>query len=118
MLAAIFMVAILGQAPPTVAERFAHLTIAWHGIAQFADVATSEYHFGTGDFHEANPAMRWAAGTPLRMGIVKGIYAFGTTWLFIRYHKDHPKLVILASSASGLLTSIVVHRTLTADHRK
>jgi hypothetical protein len=121
MLAGVGVLVLLLQAtPPAPAprlERVAHLVIGAHVVTQFADVSTTQYLIGTGRFHEANPAMRWIASGPRRMAIVKGSYAVGTSYLFLRYHKAHPKATIAAAAAHAVLTGVVVHLNSTRGAR-
>jgi hypothetical protein len=110
VIAALLLVGVLAQTPETPLQKLAHLTIAAHVVSEFADVATTEYALGTGKFHESNPILKWATQDPIPMAIIKGSFTAGTSLLLLKLHHSHPKLAILASSTSALLTGWVAHR--------
>ncbi len=108
MLSTLVLAALLLQT--TTSEKIAHVAIAGHVVANFADVSSTEWALGKGAFREANPLLKWASKDPIPMAIAKGSYAAGTAYLLLRLHKSHPKLAILAAVTSAGLTGYVAHR--------
>jgi hypothetical protein len=109
-MSAYLLVALLAQSPTPIAEKVALMGIAAHGIAQAADLSTTEFLLGRGGFKEANPILKWASHDPIPMALVKGGVAVATSYVFIKYHKKHPQLVASISFASAGLTFYVAHR--------
>lgn len=99
---------VLAQQEPR--AGWLHTVLAAHVVAQMVDVATTEYAIGTGRFHEANPVMRWAAGTPLRMGLAKGGLAAASSWGLLTLHRQHPKLALVGTIASTAISVAVSTR--------
>jgi hypothetical protein len=108
-MSAYLLVALLAQSPTPIAEHVAHIAIASHAIAQAADLSTTEFLLGRGGFREANPVLQWASHDPVPMALVKGGFAVATSWVFLRYHKQHPKLVAVFAFGSTALTGYVAH---------
>jgi len=98
------------QSPREPEPHVLHAAIAAAVIAQFADVATTEYALGTGRFREANPLLRWSATNPVRMAIVKGGIATASSYALLKIHKDHPKLAFTAAVVSTAATSYAAWR--------
>lgn len=100
------------QAPMT-AEHHAvltHAAIAAHVVAQFADVSTTSFAMGRGGFREANPVMRPFAGNPIRLALVKGAYATGTSYLLLKLHRTRPKTAFGLAVLSVVTTGYVARR--------
>lgn len=111
MVAAAALVLLLAQAPAP--ERHAgwlHAAIAAHVIAQSADLSTTSYAMGRGGFRESNPVMRPFAGDPVRLALVKGGYAVGTSYLFLRLHRTRPRLAFVVATASAAFSSVIAAR--------
>lgn len=100
---------VLAQAPEPHA-RILHAVLAAHVVAQTVDVATTEYALGRGVGREANPAMRWAARAPVRMGLAKGGYAAASSWALLVLHKRHPRAALIAGIASTAVGVVVSAR--------
>jgi hypothetical protein len=73
------------------------------------DLAYTEYLIGTGLAFEANPAMKWAAKSPLKMGLVKSAVGVGTSLLLARVAQRRPKLALVVGSVVTGFTAWVVH---------
>lgn len=95
-----------------------HLAIAAHVVAQMVDVSTTEYGIGTGRFREANPAMRWAARSPVTMGIAKGSLAVASSWALLRLHKQHPKAALIGALVSSTISVAVSARNIRTISQK
>ncbi len=108
---------VLAQTPsfvyvqdPEPHPRLLHAAIAAHVIAQFADLSTTSYAMGRGGFYEHNPIMRPFAGSPVKLALVKGGYAVGTSYLFLRLHRTRPKLAFALAAGHAVFTSIIAAR--------
>lgn len=104
--------------PPERHAGWIHAAVAAHVVAHFADISTTQFALGTGRYREANPVLRTVAGGPIRMAIVKGGIAVGTSYLLLRTHKRHPKLTVVLAAVSAVGTSYVAARNarLTRPH--
>lgn len=80
-------------------EGVIHAAIAAHVIAQFADVSTTEFAIGSGRFKEANPLVRWGVSDPVKIAILKGAFATGTSYVLLKIHKQHPWYALGVSAA-------------------
>jgi hypothetical protein len=85
-------------------EHISYISIGLLNIAQFADLSTTMYMSGKGGFKEANPILRPYFDKPIRMALIKGGLTTLSSYLLIRLHKKHPKLVTFISTilASGI----------------
>lgn len=121
MLTAFVLSFVLAQAPqgspapavPATVEKHAgwlHAAIAAHVVAQAADLSTTSFAMGRGGFRESNPMMRPFAGDPVRLALVKGAYAVGTSYLFLRLHKTRPKLAFALAAGTAAFTSYIAAR--------
>ncbi len=77
---------------PTVSNDsiWMHALIYGQAVCQVADLSTSQYLFGTGNFHEANKAFQPIAN-PVGMAIYKGVFATAITMLIVKWHTTHKK---------------------------
>lgn len=91
-------------------EKISHISIAAMNIAQFADLSTTMYMSGKGGFEEANPLLKSFEHSPISMALVKGGLATLSSYLLIRMHKKHPKLVIVTSSLIAIGTGYIAYR--------
>lgn len=95
--------------------RLTHVIIGAHVVSQFLDVTSTAYAMGRarergGGFREANPFLRPIAGDPVRLALVKGTVAAATSYVFLKYHREHPIKVALAAGGLTILTSVVAAR--------
>ena len=97
-------------------KTLTHAVIASNIVAHFVDATTTQWAMGYNEgkgqrlFKEANPIMRWAASSPTKMAIVKGIGASTQTYIWVKYHKKHPKKVLVTAILSTALTGWVAHK--------
>lgn len=90
--------------------RLTHAAIGAHVVAQFADISTTQYALGTQRYREANPVLRQFGTGPVRMALVKGSYAVGTSYLLLKLHRTRPKLAFTLAVVSAVTTSYVAAR--------
>lgn len=77
---------------------------------QVLDLAYTEYLLGTGLAFEANPAMKWAADSPLKMGLTKAAVGVGTSLLLARVAQKRPKLALVVGTiVTGFTAWVVYH---------
>lgn len=103
---------------PTCDHPVLHWLIGAQITAQFADLGTSEFAFGTGKFHEANVVMRPFSHDPVVMSLAKAAVGIGTTMAALKLHRSHPGLatfVLTAMAGSAAYSAISNER---AIHRK
>lgn len=91
-------------------QGLVRLSVSAHATAQFADATTTAYAMGRGGFREANPIARPFAGDPIKLAIFKGVYASGTSYLFLKLGKKKPMTAIVGAALHTVLTSWVVAR--------
>lgn len=91
-------------------EKASHITISAMNISQFADLSTSMYAFGKGNFKEANPLLKSFQDSPIKMALVKGGISTLLSLYLVKMHKKHPKLVTITSSVIAIGTGYVAYR--------
>ena len=95
-------------APATPHPILTRVAIAAACMAQFADVATTEYAMGTGRAREANPIVApFVHEGPIAAAVVKGAIWGGVSYALVRAHRTHPKGAIVAALAIAAGTSAV-----------
>jgi hypothetical protein len=83
--------------------------ISVHVGMQMLDYGTTMFAMGTGRFIEANPAMKWAAKDPLKMGVAKAVVAVGSSLLLAKGAQNHPKVTCAASLGMSAIAGYAVH---------
>lgn len=80
--------------------------------AALADATTTAYAKGKWGptFREANLVMRPFAGDPVTLAIAKAATDGTVTYLMVKHHKRHRRLVVTAAVAKTLLSAWVAHR--------
>lgn len=92
-------------------ERANHIVISSSIIAHGVDLSTSSYAFGKSeDFKEKNPILRWSTDDPVKFGLAKIGLAVGLNYALVRYHKDHPKFVLIMAITQTVAIGYIAHR--------
>jgi hypothetical protein len=87
-----------------------YTALAAHVVAQTLDVSTTAWGIGSGKVREANPLMRWAAGDPVLLGLVKGGFAVASTIALLKIHKKHPRAAMVVAIGITALTGYIAYR--------
>ena len=106
--------ATTGYAQSISFEAAVNGSVAAHLVLQGSDVATTMFLVGRypQQFREANPVLRPLVESPTAFGAVKMGLAVGSSWLFLKYRKAHPKAVFFSSLATNALyVYVVAHNT-------
>lgn len=101
-----FLLILLLQNPP---EGLVHTAIASNVVAQFADISTTQYALGRGGFREANPFLK-NFSSPVKMAIVKGSIATGSSYLLLKLHKKKPKTALVLASSLTAFYSVIAYK--------
>ena len=89
--------------------KLTHVVIAANVVANFADISTTQYALGTGKFREANLFLK-NVQSPVKMAIVKGSIATGTSYLLIKLHKKKPKTALVLACALTIFNSTFAYK--------
>ena len=86
------------------------LSVASYLILQGTDLGTTEYALGSQRGYEANVLMAPFSNNPVAMGVIKMSVAVATSYMMLKYHQDHPKLVLVLSLAgTAFYAGVVAH---------
>lgn len=95
-----------------------HSSIIANGTLHFADLASTEYAFGIekgrgrDTFKELNPLFRPLVDSPIKVAIAKSSVASLQTYIYVKYHTKHPKLVTTLSIATSVFSAFVVRNNM------
>lgn len=102
MIAALLFAAALQFPAPDPAQSRSALTgvLLAHAVAQAADAITTRQAIARGGV-EANPAMRWATDSTVKLALVKAAMTAGVSAALWWLHTKHPKVALVLG---GFLT--------------
>lgn len=106
------IVLLLATATPAAAQGdgVTKTLVAANGVSSMVDYGVTMYGVGTGQFREANPALRWAEHRPVAMGVTKGAVLVGTTYAILTLRKSHPKWALVTAIGVTTLNVYVATR--------